>query len=107
MTVLPNRLNATISMVREIKPRWEPGPGLKVVNAEFCDEGWIVNAQASGEARCPSCRLQATRRHSFYMRRLQDLPPLCQTSCRLNRIGTIGGAGRRKWHDTDRRTRIG
>src|ERR1700733_12294593 len=28
--------------------------------------------------------------------------PLCQTSCRLNRIGTIGGAGRRKWHDTDR-----
>jgi hypothetical protein len=27
-------------------------------------------------------------------------PPLCQTSCRLNRIGTIGGAGRRKWHDT-------
>jgi hypothetical protein len=33
--------------------------------------------------------------------------PLCQTSCRLNRIGTSGGAGRRKWHDTDRRTRIG
>ena len=33
--------------------------------------------------------------------------PLCQTSCRLNRIGTFGGADIRKWLDTDKRTKIG
>jgi transposase len=58
----------------EVKPRWEPGPGIRVVDAEFCGERWIVKAAASGDARCPSCSLQATRRHSFYMRRVQDLP---------------------------------
>jgi hypothetical protein len=74
MAGLPNRLNTTISIVMKIKPRWEPGPGLRVVYAEFCDERWIVKAQASGEAGCPTCGLQATHRHSAYMRRLQDLP---------------------------------
>jgi hypothetical protein len=29
-------------------------------------------------------------------------PPLCQTSCRLDRIKTPGGAEGRTWHDTDR-----
>ena len=33
--------------------------------------------------------------------------PLCQTSCRLNRNRNPGGAGRRTWLDTDKRTRIG
>ena len=33
--------------------------------------------------------------------------PLCQRSCRLNRIGTFGGADSRKWLDTDKRTKIG
>jgi hypothetical protein len=33
--------------------------------------------------------------------------PLCQRSCRPDRIGTFGGADIRKWLDTDRRTRIG
>jgi hypothetical protein len=33
--------------------------------------------------------------------------PLCQTSCRLNRIETFGGADIGKWHDTDRDTKIG
>jgi transposase InsO family protein len=33
--------------------------------------------------------------------------PLCQTSCRLNRIGTFGGADSRKWLDTDKLIRIG
>ena len=28
--------------------------------------------------------------------------PLCQTSCRLDRIKTPGGAEGRTWHDTDR-----
>ena len=58
----------------EVKSRWEPGPGIRVVDAEFCGERWIVKAEASGEARCPSCQFQSSRRHSFYVRRLQDLP---------------------------------
>src|SRR6202789_2860293 len=29
------------------------------------------------------------------------VPPLCQRSCRLNRVGTFGGADSRKWLDTD------
>jgi hypothetical protein len=33
--------------------------------------------------------------------------PLCQDSCRLNRIGTFGGAESRKWLDTDKPTKIG
>jgi hypothetical protein len=33
--------------------------------------------------------------------------PLCQKSCRLDRIGTFGGADIRKWLDTDKRTKIG
>jgi hypothetical protein len=27
-------------------------------------------AEASGDVRCPGCSFQASRRHSFYMRRL-------------------------------------
>jgi hypothetical protein len=34
-------------------------------------------------------------------------PPLCQRSCRLNRIGTFGGADSGKWLDTDKLTKIG
>jgi SRSO17 transposase len=37
---------------------------------------------------------------------LQHLP-LCQRSCRPDRIGTFGGAGRRTWLDTDKGTKIG
>ena len=33
--------------------------------------------------------------------------PLCQRSCRPDRIGPFGGVDIRKWLDTDRRTRIG
>ena len=33
--------------------------------------------------------------------------PLCQRSCRPDRIGPFGGADIRKWLDMDRRTRIG
>ena len=34
-------------------------------------------------------------------------PPLCQKSCRPDRIGTFGGAGRRQWLDTDSDIRMG
>jgi hypothetical protein len=40
----------------------------------------------------------------------KDIPasnPLCQRSCRLNRIGTFGGAESRKWLDTDKRIKNG
>jgi hypothetical protein len=74
MAGLANRATAAISALMEVKARWEPGPGIRVVDAEFCGERWIVKAAASGDARCPSCSLQATRRHSFYVRRVQDLP---------------------------------
>jgi transposase len=33
--------------------------------------------------------------------------PLCQFSCRVNKIGTLEGADIRKWLDTDKRTKIG
>jgi hypothetical protein len=33
--------------------------------------------------------------------------PLCQTSCRLNRIGNHEGVDIRKWLDTDKHTEIG
>ena len=74
MAGLPDRLNATIFILMEVNLTWEPGPGIRVVDAEFRGERWIVKAEASGEARCPSCRVQAIRRDSFYVRRLQDLP---------------------------------
>jgi transposase len=74
MSGLLSRVGAAISVLMEVKLRWEPGPGIRVVDAEFRSERWIVKAEASGDGRCPGCSLQATRRHSFYMRRLQDLP---------------------------------
>jgi transposase len=58
----------------EIKPRWEPGPGIRIVSAAFRDEKWIVKAEASGNATCPSCHHQAIHRHSCYTRRVRDLP---------------------------------
>jgi transposase len=58
----------------KIKSRWEPDPGILVVHAEFRGERWIINAEASGDVTCPSCHHQAIRRHSRYMRRVQDMP---------------------------------
>ena len=74
MSGLLSRVGAAISVLMEVKPRWEPGPGIRVLDAGFRGERWVVKAEASGEAKCPSCSLQASRRHGFYTRRLQDLP---------------------------------
>jgi transposase len=74
MSGLPDRVRAAISVLMEVKLRWDPGPGIRVEDAELCGERWIVKAEASGDGRRPGCSLQATRRHSFYTRRLQDLP---------------------------------
>jgi hypothetical protein len=74
MSGLPDRVRAAIWVLMEVKPRWKPGLGTRVVDAEFGGERWIVKAEASGGSRCLGCSLQASRRHSFYKRRLQDLP---------------------------------
>ena len=34
-------------------------------------------------------------------------PPVCQSSCRADRIGTFGGADSKQWLGTDRHTRTG
>ncbi|MEA2774208.1 MAG: hypothetical protein QOD93_7170, partial [Acetobacteraceae bacterium] len=44
MAGLPNRVSAAISALMEVKLRWEPGPGIRVVDAEFRGERWIVKA---------------------------------------------------------------
>jgi len=68
------RISAPTSGRMEIKPRWEPGPGILVTNATIGQGRWTVQAKATVEAKCPSCGAGSTRRHSAYVRRLQDLP---------------------------------
>jgi hypothetical protein len=51
MSGLLSRAGAAISMLMEVKQRWEPGPGIRVVDAEFRGERWIVKAEDSGDAR--------------------------------------------------------
>jgi transposase len=62
------------SVRMEIKPQWEAGPDIRVLDAKLCQDRWIVKANASVEARCPGCGIGSHRRHSAYVRRLQDLP---------------------------------
>ena len=52
-------------------------------------------------------RQQRKRPGSWTLLNVRQGTPLCQRSCRLNRIGTFGGADSRKWLDTDKRTKIG
>jgi len=42
-----------------------------------------------------------------YLQACRVRDPLCQSSCRADRIGTFGGAGNKQWLGTDRRTRTG
>jgi hypothetical protein len=58
----------------EIKPQWEPGPDIRVVDTKLCQDRWMVKADASVEARCPGCGMWSQRRHSAYVLRIQDLP---------------------------------
>jgi len=64
----------------EIKPQWETGPDIRVVDAKLCEDRWIVKANASVEARCPGCRIRPQRRHSAYVQRLQDYPSKARPS---------------------------
>src|SRR6516165_1067158 len=54
--------------------RWAPGPGIRVIKAEFLTERWVVTAEVSRSSDCPDCGAGATRRHGTYVRRLHDLP---------------------------------
>lgn len=53
---------------------WLPGPGVKVSVANRTDDGWIVFAVMSGDARCPVCATGSSRRYGWCVRHLQDLP---------------------------------
>ena len=60
---------------------------------------------------CPVC---GGRQHSLVASRdlyqctkCRRQTPLCQSSCRADRIGTFGGADSKQWLGTDRHTRTG
>ena len=74
MAGLFRRFGVPTSVRMEIKPQWELGASIRVMDARLCQGRWIVKATASGEARCPGCGVGTARRHSAYVRRLQDLP---------------------------------
>jgi hypothetical protein len=50
----PKRVSAAVSGLMGVQPRREPGPGIRIIDTEFCGERWIVEAEASGGARCLS-----------------------------------------------------
>jgi transposase len=54
--------------------RWAPGPGIRVIKAEFLADRWVVTAEVYRSSDCPDCGAGATRRHGAYVRCLQDLP---------------------------------
>jgi hypothetical protein len=68
-------------------------------------ESWICDAAAWTSVARSGFNVTTVTGVQFRVRRLPR--PLCQRSCRLNRIGTFGGADSRKWLDTDKRTKIG
>ena len=53
---------------------WAFGPEISVLAAELKDGTWQVSALGQGERTCPGCGMDATVRHSWQRRRLQDLP---------------------------------
>lgn len=53
---------------------WLAGPGVKVSVANRTDDGWIVFAVMSGDARCPVCATGSSWRHGWCVRHLQELP---------------------------------
>jgi hypothetical protein len=50
------------------------------------------------------CRAWRIARSGIYRHRT---PPLCQSSCRADKIGNFGGADSKQWLGTDRHTRTG
>jgi transposase len=53
---------------------WAPGPGVRVLGAERDGDRWMISAAGPEIGSCPGCNESSTRRHSRYVRHLQDLP---------------------------------
>jgi transposase len=53
---------------------WAPGPGVRIVGVERDGDRWVISAVGPGIGSCPDCGQPSTRRHSRYVRHLQDLP---------------------------------
>ena len=50
------------------------GSGIVVQSVAFRDGRWVVVAEGSGGRSCPDCGEASSSRHSWHVRRLQDLP---------------------------------
>lgn len=50
------------------------GPGVVVRSVVFRENRWFVSADGAGARSCPECREESASRHSWHVRRLQDLP---------------------------------
>lgn len=54
------------------KLAFEPGAALS--SAVFRENRWFVSADGAGARSCPECGEASASRHSWHLRRLQDLP---------------------------------
>jgi transposase len=50
------------------------GPGIVVQSVAFRGNRWVVSAEGNGSRSCPGCGEASRSRHSWQMRRLQELP---------------------------------
>jgi zinc-finger of transposase IS204/IS1001/IS1096/IS1165 len=50
------------------------GPGIVVQGVAFRGTRWVVSAEGKGSRLCPACGDASGSRHSWQMRRLQELP---------------------------------
>jgi transposase len=50
------------------------GPGIAVQSVVFRGNRWVVSAEGKGSRSCPGCGEASKSRHSWQMRRLQELP---------------------------------
>ncbi|SDR57959.1 Transposase [Rhizobiales bacterium GAS113] len=47
---------------------------LRLISVSRSSTGWVIGAQGQDRAACPRCRTLSHSRHSFYRRRVRDLP---------------------------------
>ncbi|MQW15686.1 ISL3 family transposase [Sinorhizobium meliloti] len=59
----------------QLKTKWSPGPGAKVLGVALTDDdGWVVSAAGPASGICPDCGRRTRNRHGWSNRSLQDLP---------------------------------
>jgi transposase len=56
------------------KAKLDFGPGVVVQGIVFRENRWFVSAKGTGARSCPECGQASATRHSWHVRRLQDLP---------------------------------